>query len=341
MNKPNTDLLHAISLYFLAILSVFIIYLNFPFIFQKNNTCIFIHKQESFNEFTNDAVKNTRYVTPIVIKIYSKFSHLDRHLEAGEYCFSDHDSIISMMKKIGRAGREVHKFTLVDGWTYEEMVRHLMLAPSLSDIEILNNQNAISDILKLSEKNLEGQFYPDTYYYAYPDTALKILQQAHNLMEQRVQALYKEPQAHGFYKNSYELLIAASIIQKESNDPMDQMFVASVLVNRMKQHMKLQMDPTVIYGLADRHLLLTKQDLKFNSPYNTYLNKGLPPTPICMPGETALFAAAHPKDSSYIYYVSKKNGTHQFSETLAEQTKAINQYLLNQRTEEKPDERDD
>ncbi len=329
MNKPNTDLLRTISLYFFALLSAFVIYINFPFVLLKNNTCIFIHKQESFYEFENDVVKNTRYVTPIVIRIYSKFSHLDRHLEAGEYCFSDHDSIITMMKKVGRAGRELHKFTLVDGWTYDEMVRHLVIAPSLSGIEILNNQKTISENLKLSENNLEGQFYPDTYYYAYPDTALDILQQAHTLMAQRRQALYEDPQAHNFYKNSYELLIAASIIQKESNDPVDQMFVASVLINRMKQHMKLQMDPTVIYGLGDNpHLILTKKDLKFNSPYNTYLNKGLPPTPICMPGETALFAAAHPKDSSYLYYVSKKNGTHQFSETLLEQNQAVKKYLL-------------
>ena len=340
MNKPNTDLLSTISLYFFAIISAFVIYINFPLVFQKNNTCIFIHKQESFNEFENDVVKNTRYVTPIVIKIYSKFSHLDRHLEAGEYCFSDHDSVITMMKKIGRAGRELHKFTLVDGWTYEEMVRHLILAPSLSDIEILSNQKAISEYLKLSENNLEGQFYPDTYYYAYPDTVLDILQQAHALMTQRLQALYEDPQAHNFYKNSYELLIAASIIQKESNDPVDQMFVASVLVNRMKQHMKLQMDPTVIYGLKkDYPLLLTKKDLKFISPYNTYLNMGLPPTPICMPGETALLAAAHPKDSSYLYFVSKKNGAHQFSETLEQQTAAIKKYLLHQSTEEKANER--
>ena len=338
MKKPNADLLNTISLYFFSILSAFVIYINLPFIFLKNNTCVFIHKQESFPELVKDIIEKTRYVSPFALKIYARFTHLDRHLEAGEYCFFDQDSIISVMKKIGRAGRELHKFTLVEGWSYQEMIRHLAAAPSLSDIEILNNQKLISAGLKLPDNNLEGQFYPDTYYYAYPDTALEILQQAHGLMDQRIQALYQDPQTHQFYKSPYELLIAASIIQKEASDPIDQMFVASVLINRMKQHMKLQMDPTVIYGLGENYPLpLKKQDLKTDTVYNTYHHIGLPPTPICMPGETALYAAAHPKNSSYLYFVSKKNGVHQFSETLAEQTLAINQYLLHTSAEEHHD----
>ena len=334
MNKPNTDLLNTVGLYFFAVLSVFIIYINLPFIFLKNNTCIFIHKQESFYELTQEMTKKTRHVSPVALKIYARLTRLDRHLEAGEYCFTDRDSILSMMKKIGRANRELHKFTLVDGWTYQEMIRHLAAAPSLSDIEILNNQKAISAALQLSENGLEGQFYPDTYYYAYPDTALEILQQAHQLMEQRVLALYQDPQTYQFFKSPYELLIAASIIQKESSNPVEQALIAGVIVNRIKQHMKLQMDPTVIYGLSENHYdALNKQDLKRDTPYNSYLHMGLPPTPICMPGETALYAAAHPQETEFLYYVSKKDGTHQFSKTLKEQTEAIKKYLLHQTAE--------
>lgn len=339
MNRRITDLLKRISLFVFVIFSAFLLYINVPFIFLQHNTCVYIHKQESFNEFIKDITLKTRHVSPIILRIYTKFSHLDRHLEVGEYCFTDRASIVSILGKIGRAGRELRKFTLVDGWTYQEMIQHLALAPSLSNKEILNDNHALASALQLSENNLEGQFYPDTYYYTYPDTALEILQQAHDLMAQKIHLLYQDPQTHQFFQSPYELLIAASIIQKESNNPIDQLFVASVMVNRMKQHMRLQMDPTVIYGLGKTYSLpLKKEDLKNDTPYNTYLHMGLPPTPICMPGETALYAAAHPKDSSYLYFVSKKNGTHQFSETLKEQTLAINYYLLHQSSEDQSHE---
>jgi len=327
MNKSMTDLLKNISLFVFAFFFAFLFYIHMPFILFKSNTCMYIQKNENFSELINDVTKKTRYASPVIFKLYAKFSDIDRHLEVGEYCFTPRDSMISVMRKIGRAGRELRKFTLVEGWTYREMIEHLMLSPSLGKIEMLHNQPLISKSLGLPDNKLEGQFYPDTYYYTYPDTALDILEEAHALMIKKVQAFYQESQAQSFYKNSDELLTAASIIQKESNDPVDQMFVASVLVNRMKLHMKLQMDPTVMYGL--RKNILNKKDLRAESPYNTYLHTGFPPTPICMPGETALFAAAHPKDSNFLYYVSKKNGRHQFSETLAEQNQAVKKYLLN------------
>lgn len=329
MNKSITGLFKKISLSFFLIFFVFLLYINLPFISFQKGSCIYIDKNEKFNQLVHDLSKRSRYISPFLMKVYAKFSRVDRHLEAGEYCFMGYTSVIDVMEKIARAGRTLRKFTLVEGWTYQETLQHLMAAPSLSHKEILNDPKNIADVLKLSEASLEGQFYPDTYYYAYPDTALDILTQAHFLMDQKIKSVYQNSQAATFYKSPYELLIAASIIQKEAKDPIDQMFVASVLVNRMKQHMRLQMDPTVIYGLRENpHVSLTKKDLKIDSPYNTYLYLGLPPTPICMPGETALFAAAHPKDSRYLYYVSKKNGVHQFSETLEKHNEAIREYLL-------------
>lgn len=341
MNRSITDLLKTISLFLCAILVVLLFYINLPFIFLNKNACIYVHKQEKFNQLAQRIAEQTHHLLPsFPLKIYAKLSHWDRHLEAGEYCFTHHTiSIVGLIKKIERANRELRKFTLVDGWTYAEMIRHIALSPSLSDTAILSDKNAIAMALKLSENNLEGQFYPDTYYYAYPNTALDVLQRAHIMMKQRLEVFYQEPQAQQWFKTPYELLIAASIIQKEAQNPEDQMFVASVLVNRMKQHMKLQMDPTVMYGLGENYLLpLKKQDLKIDTLYNTYLHIGLPPTPICMPGETALYAAAHPKESNYLYYVSKKNGYHQFSETLEQHTLAIKKYLLHQNSEEKADE---
>ena len=312
-----------------TLFAVISLYLNLPFVFLHNNTCIYIDNKEDFNTFSANISEKTRFILPATLKIYAEFTHLDRHLAAGEYCYTYHDSMLSIMRKIGHQKRIRHKFTIVDGWTYQEMIRHLASAPSLSEISLLTNNKIISSTLKLSETSLEGQFYPETYYYAYPDTAIDILQRAHDFMEKKIQLLYQESETQKFFKSPYELLIAASIIQKEAGDPEEQRLVAGVIINRLKQHMRLQMDPTVIYGLGESYILpLKKQDLKHDTPYNTYLHASLPPTPICLPGETALYAAAHPKYSNYLYYVSKKNGYHQFSETLAEQALAIQHYLL-------------
>jgi UPF0755 protein len=321
--------LKKISLFLFTLFAVISLYLNLPFVFLNNNTCIYIDNKEDFNTFSANIAEKTRFILPATLKIYAELTHLDRHLAAGEYCYTYHDSMLSMMRKIKHGERIRHKFTIVDGWTYQEMIRHLASAPSLSEISLLTNNKIISNTLTLSENSLEGQFYPETYYYAYPDTAIDILQRAHDFMEKRIQMLYQESETQNFFKNPYELLIAASIIQKEASDSEEQKLVAGVIINRFKQHMKLQMDPTVIYGLGRSDMtLLKKHDLKSDTPYNTYLYYGLPPTPICMPGETALYAAAHPKDSNYLYYVSKKNRFHQFSETLAEQNLAIKTYLL-------------
>ncbi len=327
--KSALGLLKTIGLLALTLFTVTSLYLNLPFILLNNNSCIYIDKKESFSEFSASLIEKTRFVSPVTLKIYSEFTHLDRHLEAGEYCYTYHDSILSILRKIKRGERIRHKFTIVDGWTYQEMIKHLAQAPSLSDTALLRNNKIIATTLGLPEDRLEGQFYPETYYYAYPDTAIKILQQAHDFMAQRIKMLYQTSNTKEFFENPYDLLIAASIIQKETNDPEEQTLVSSVIINRFKKKMKLQMDPTVIYGLGENYIFpLKKQDIKNDTPYNSYLHTGLPPTPICMPGETALYAAAHPKDSNYLYYVSKKNGFHQFSETLAEQTLAIQKYLM-------------
>lgn len=329
MKKTAAGLFEALSLLALVFLIIINIYLNLPFIFKNQRTCIFIQPNENFNNFLRNATQQTRYVSSTTLKIYSKVIHLDRHLIAGEYCFTPQDSIVTLMKKLHAGEREVHKFTLVDGWNYQDLIHHLALAPSLYNPAIINNSATIAAALHLAENQLEGQFYPETYYYAYPDTALNILQHAHFLMTRRLNFFYNETAGNKSFNNPNELLIAASIIQKEAGHPDEQMLVASVIVNRLKLKMRLQMDPTVIYSLgASFHVPLTKQDLMNDSPYNTYRHTGLPPAPICMPGETALYAAAHPKVSNYLYFVSKKNGYHQFSETLGEQTSAINQYLL-------------
>ncbi len=369
MNKSLVSMLKKISLVLVVFFVLLLIYINLPFVFRDKHTCIIIYPGEKFSAIEKDIASKSTHLSPMIIKLYSKFIHLDKRIEVGEYCFNQYASIVDIMTKIARAHRELHAFTLVDGWTYSDMIKHLNQSPMLSGLNQIESQDHVKfelenrlkptayfapssqavtvgssislssmspsakqqyDETKVNSSNdaminLEGQFYPATYYYAYPDTALHILQQAHSLMLSKIKS----------YNNPYEILIIASIIEKEASDPLEQMIISGIIYQRMKLHMKLQMDATVIYGLANDYSgRLSKSDLKKDTPYNTYLHFGLPPTPICMPGETALYAAAHPRESEYLYYVSKKNGKHQFSKTLTEQNEAIVKYLLKEKKNE-------
>lgn len=336
MRKTAAGLLKAFVLLAFSFFTIFFIYLHLPIIFLENRTCILVHPNENFNEFLQDLKQKMPQVSKLTLKIYSKVNRIDRHLIAGEYCFSDHATIAHVLHKIAYGERERHQFTIIDGWNYQELINNLAQAPLVYDTTLLNNPTAIAIALNLQEDKLEGQFFPDTYFYAYPDSVIDILLRAHQLMQKKLIAYYQETVADHYYNNPYELLITASIIEKESADPEDQKKIAGVIINRLKKNMRLQMDPTVIYGLNDRNqIALSRQDLKINTAYNTYLHSGLPPTPICLPGETALYAAAHPKITNYLFYVSKKTGEHQFSETFQEHHLAIENFLLHRKKGEK------
>lgn len=181
-----------------------------------------------------------------------------------------------------------------------------------------------------SKKNYpsaEGLLLADTYQYQGGSSSKALLEQAHRNLLNYLNISWTNRAANLPYKTPYELLIAASIIEKETAIAQERKLISGVMVNRLKKKMPLQMDPTVIYGLGNQYTgKLTHNDLLIESPYNSYLNRGLPPTPIAMVGKEAIDAAAHPQLSNYLYFVAKGDGTHQFSETYEQQKQAINQY---------------
>jgi len=313
-----------------ACLLFFTFYIYSPFLLFKFPSCFVVYPNEKFEEFALDLKKNANYFSLGLFKLYAKLIGLDQHLQVGEYCFTQHTSLSGVILQLKQGKREIHKFTIVDGWTYSEMIQQLDNAPMLQKPSHWNDPVFIAKALNLEQNRLEGNFYPSTYYYAYPDTTLQILNQAHTLMQKKIEFFYAQRENKLSVSSPEILLIMASIIQKEANDPEEQRIIAGIINNRLKRHMKLQIDATVLYGL-NRYPLkirLNKDDLQIDTPYNSYLYLGLPPTPICMPGDTALYAVAHPRETSYLYYVSKKNGTHQFSATLEEHNKAVYMYWL-------------
>jgi UPF0755 protein len=173
----------------------------------------------------------------------------------------------------------------------------------------------------------EGLFFPDTYLFARGASDLQVFRQAHALMKKRLDDAWASRAPGLPYKSPYEALIMASIIEKETGHKAERDMIAGVFVNRLRQGMLLQTDPTVIYGMGERYEgNIRKRDLQTDTPYNTYLRAGLPPTPIALPGAAALAAATNPARTDALYFVSRGDGTSQFSSSLTEHNHAVNKY---------------
>ena len=177
--------------------------------------------------------------------------------------------------------------------------------------------------------NAEGWFFPDTYRYRRGEKSSVILRRSYERMKQELNLAWNNRHANLPYRSDYELLIMASIVEKESSRFEDRLRVAGVLIRRLQQGMRLQVDPTVIYGLGDDFGgNLTRKHLRMPSPYNTYLDYGLPPTPICSPSKDSLLAAAHPADGDELYFVARGDGSTHFSSTLQEHQRAVRKYQI-------------
>jgi len=173
----------------------------------------------------------------------------------------------------------------------------------------------------------EGLFFPDTYLFAKGSSELQIYRQAHTMLIAKLSAAWDKREPNLPYKNPYEALTMASIIEKETGQKSERTMIAGVFVNRLRIGMLLQTDPTVIYGMGDKYEgKIRKKDLETDTPYNTYTRGGLPPTPIALPGMQSLAAALAPASTSALYFVSRGNGTSQFSDNLPDHNRAVNQY---------------
>jgi UPF0755 protein len=193
-------------------------------------------------------------------------------------------------------------------------------ADTMSDAELLKAIGA-------SEPNIEGLFFPDTYFYVPQTRDIDVLRLAYRKLHDRLIVEWEGRAQHLPYRTPYEALIMASIIEKETAAPDERPLIAAVFINRLNQGMRLQTDPTVIYGLgAGFDGNLTKAELQRDTPYNTYTRAGLPPSPIALPSEASLHAALHPAQSAALYFVSRGDGHHVFSDTLEAHNRAVNRY---------------
>lgn len=248
-------------------------------------------------------------------------------IKAGNYQLDRELTPFQLVKKITKGDVSQSEIVFIEGWNFSQVRKALDEHPAvrhdtagLSDKEILNQ-------LGVSEESAEGLFFPDTYYFSNGMSDLSMLKRANQIMVQRLADAWQERSPNLPYSTPYEALIMASIVEKETGQSGERSMIAAVFINRLRIGMRLQTDPTVIYGLGETFDgNLHKRDLTTDNAYNTYTRAGLPPGPIAMPGWASIHASLHPEETSALYFVSKGNGTHQFSRSLAEHNQAVSRY---------------
>ncbi len=217
--------------------------------------------------------------------------------------------------------------TLVEGWTLEQVITAAETNPYLlHDIEKLS-KNEFSTRLGSTQANFEGMLFPDTYLFAAGISDVTLLKKAYTQMQRTLNLLWEKRAPNLPYTTPYSALIVASLIEKETAKPDERARVGGVILRRLEKKMPLQIDAAVIYGLGKAYTgKIMQSQLKVNTPYNTYLHKGLPPTPIALPSLASIIAALHPTSETALYYVARGDGSHEFSDTFETHHQAVKRY---------------
>ncbi len=266
-------------------------------------------------------------IVPILFNLLARIEGKTSKIKAGSYELKPGTTPQRLITQLARGEFAQESLTIIEGWTFKQMRQAMASHPGLKhDTVGLSDKELMA---KISPEYMlpEGLFFPDTYLFAKGASEMQIFKQAHTALIGRLsEAWFKRDPALP-YKNPYEALIMASIVEKETGQKSERAMIAGVFVNRMKTGMLLQTDPTVIYGMGDNYQgKIRKRDLEADTPYNTYTRGGLPPTPIALPGAQSLTAALAPARTQALYFVARGDGTSQFSANLPDHNRAVNQY---------------
>lgn len=271
---------------------------------------------------------------PRVFRWYARLTGKAGAVHAGEYQIDDGVTPYELLDRFVAGDVVLHAFTIVEGWTFREMLAALRQDPSLEHTLDDDAWAAVREVLGVEGEHPEGLFLPETYRFPRNTTDTEVLRQAYRLMQDTLSEEWRSRQPGLPLRTPYEALTLASIVEKETARADERARIAGVFVRRLEKRMRLQTDPTVIYGLGEAFDgNLTRADLRSDTPYNTYTRQGLPPTPIALPGRASIHAALHPEGGTELYFVATGlgDGSHKFSTTKEQHDAAVREYLARQR----------
>mgnify|MGYP000069989120 CR=1 FL=1 len=326
--KIFTSLLLLISLATIWLWNEYNQALTVPVVIEQTKM-IEIEKGDSFKRISNKLIDQNIAINPLWFKVIAYKDKVSNKLKAGEYELKAGLTMPEILAIFVAGKSRQYSITFPEGWSFKQILEQIQKNPHL--VKTLGAMDYQSIMAKLDSeyKHPEGLFFPDTYFFDKKTTDFAILKTAYDKMKLILEKEWQNKQKDLPLENAYQALILASIVEKETGAAFERPQIAGVFTRRLRKGMLLQTDPTVIYGMGDRYKgNIRYRDLRQPTAYNTYVIKGLPPTPIAMPGQLAIHAALHPAKGKTLYFVAlgKGRGTHKFSATLREHNNAVNKY---------------
>ncbi len=267
---------------------------------------------------------------PQLFALLARFSDKGARMKAGNYELKVGTTPLGLIDQLARGEFAQESLAIIEGWTFQQMRLAMAEHPGLKHDTAQLSNSQLLEKLNLDFKQAEGLFFPDTYRFAKGVSDLQIYKQAHAAMMRKLAQAWDKREANLPYKNAYQALVMASIVEKETGQKSERDLIAGVFVNRLRIGMLLQTDPTVIYGMGEKYQgKIRKRDLETDTPYNTYTRAGLPPTPIALPGAASLSAAMTPAKTNALYFVARGDGSSEFSNNLLDHNRAVNKYIRN------------
>ncbi len=260
-------------------------------------------------------------------KVLAMQMHMASKIHLGDYKILRTDSAAVLLRKLASGDTARVKFTIIEGWNFKQLMQQIKAITELNDDVSAVSTDALMQLINKKGVHPEGRFLPDTYFVPLSGKKSQILLEASSAMDKALAEAWAGRDKSVPLNSPEQLLILASIVEKETGQAHERSQIAGVFVRRLQKGMRLQTDPTIIYGMGDAYFgNISKKDLRRDTPYNTYTRTGLPPTPIAMPGRAALLASAHPSAGDALYFVAKGNREHIFSASYEAHRKAVTLY---------------
>lgn len=281
----------------------------------------------SLSRVTNELSELDYIKYPSLFKLLARLQGVENAIKAGEYELRAGLSPASLLAKMVEGETVQYRVTLLEGWTFNQALEAIWASEKISSRLGALSTEEITERMMLAADHPEGMLFPDTYFYTKGTTDLELLQRANSRLNQVLNEAWSSRLGALPYESEYEALIMASVIEKESANNSERGDIAGVFIRRLELGMRLQSDPTIIYGMGEAYDgNIRRQDIMTETAYNTYRIDGLPPTPIALAGLESITAALNPLPSDYLYFVSKGDGSHYFSSSLEEHNQAVTRY---------------